>query len=79
MLLDLENPRRVIGMSKLPLIAPESSYETSGGFRNDVIFPGRMVLEESGEVKIYYGAADTTECLATAEAGELIKLYSEKK
>jgi beta-1,4-mannooligosaccharide/beta-1,4-mannosyl-N-acetylglucosamine phosphorylase len=34
MLLDLENPQRVIGMSKLPLIAPEASYETSGGFRN---------------------------------------------
>ena len=31
-----------------------------------------MILEESGEVKIYYGAADTVECLATAEVGELI-------
>ena len=79
MLLDLENPERVIGMSKLPLMAPEAPYETTGGFRNHVIFPGGMILEDSGEVKIYYGAADTSECLATAEVGELIKLCSEPR
>jgi len=79
MLLDLENPSRVIGMSKLPLIAPEAPYETSGGFRDNVIFPGGMILEDSGEVKIYYGAADTVECLASADVGELIKLCTERR
>ena len=79
MLLDLDDPTRVIGMSKLPLIAPEAPYETSDGFRTQVIFPGGMILEEDGEVKIYYGAADTVECLATAEVGELIKLCTEKR
>jgi beta-1,4-mannooligosaccharide/beta-1,4-mannosyl-N-acetylglucosamine phosphorylase len=74
MLLDLKDPSKVIGMSKEPLIAPEESYETEGGFRNDVIFPGGMILEDSGEVKIYYGAADTVECLATAQAEDLVKL-----
>ena len=66
-------------MSKLPLIAPEAPYETEEGFRTNVIFPGGMILEDSGEVKIYYGAADTVECLATAEVGELIKLCTEKR
>lgn len=74
MLLDLEDPRKVVGMSKLPLIAPEAAYECSGGFRNDVIFPGGMILEDSGEVKIYYGAADTVECLATAHVDDLLGL-----
>lgn len=77
MLLDLERPSRVLGMSKLPLIAPEVQYERDG-FRNDVIFPGGMILEESGEVKIYYGAADTVECLATADVDALIALCTEK-
>ncbi|MDZ4200080.1 MAG: glycoside hydrolase family 130 protein [Kiritimatiellia bacterium] len=72
MLLDLEDPRRVIGMSPDPLIAPEAPYETDGGLRNNVIFPGGMILEKSGEVKIYYGAADTVECLATADVGDLL-------
>lgn len=73
MLLDLNDPTRVIGMSKEPLIAPETTYERNG-FRNDVIFPGGMILEDSGEVKIYYGAADTVECLATAHVDDLIGL-----
>jgi beta-1,4-mannooligosaccharide/beta-1,4-mannosyl-N-acetylglucosamine phosphorylase len=74
MLLDLENPARVVGMSKTPLLSPEADYEIAGGFRNNVIFPGGMILEESGEVKIYYGAADTVECLATADVGDLLAL-----
>lgn len=74
MLLDLEDPRKIVGLPKQPLIAPEAPYETEDGFRNDVIFPGGMILEDSGEVKIYYGAADTVECLATADVDELLKL-----
>jgi len=40
--------------------------------RNMVLFPGGMILEDSGEVKIYYGASDTVECLATAQVDDLI-------
>ena len=59
-------------MSKLPLIAPETYYETQSGFRKHVIFPGGMISEDDGEVKIYYGASDTVECLATAKVEDLI-------
>lgn len=55
-----------------PLIAPEAHYEISGGLRNNVIFPGGMIIEDSGEVKMYYGAADTVQCLATAQLDEMI-------
>ena len=79
MLLDLEDPSKITGMSKLPLIAPESYYETEVGFRKHVIFPGGMILEDNGEVKIYYGASDTVECLATAKVDELIALCTESK
>lgn len=74
MLLDLKDPSHIIGMSKTPLIAPEMDYEVSEGFRQNVIFPGGMILEPDGEVKIYYGASDTIECLATAQVDELIAL-----
>ena len=77
MLLDLENPSKIIGMSKLPLIAPEAEYETEIGFRQQVVFPGGMILEGDGEVKIYYGASDTFECLATASLDELLALCTE--
>lgn len=77
MLLDSDDPSKIIGISKEPLIAPEEEYERNG-FRNDVIFPGGMILEDDGEVKIYYGAADTVECLATAHVDELVKLCLEE-
>ena len=79
MLLDLEDPTKVVGMSKLPLIAPETYYETEVGFRQQVIFPGGMVVEPDGEVKIYYGASDTVECLATTTLDELLALCTEKR
>ena len=79
MLLDLENPAKVLGMCKTPLIAPELPHETEEGYRTDVVFPGGMILEDNGEVKIYYGAADTVECLATANVEDLVKLCVSEK
>lgn len=73
MLLDLDDPSKVIGLSREPLLVPETAYEKEG-FRGSVIFPGGMILEDSGEVKIYYGAADTVECLATAQLADLLAL-----
>lgn len=49
------------------------------GLRHNFIFPGGMILEDDGEVKIYYGASDTVECLATANVNDLIALCTEEK
>ena len=73
MLLDLENPSKVLGICKTPLIAPEDVYEVEG-FRTNVIFPGGMIAEPDGSVKIYYGASDTVECLAETTVQELLAL-----
>ncbi|QCT03404.1 endo-1,4-beta-xylanase [Paenibacillus algicola] len=40
--------------------------------------PGGMILEDDGEVKIYYGASDTVECVATADVDDLVKLCLEQ-
>ncbi len=74
MLLDLNDPSKVIGKYDKPLIVCDRDYETENGFRKDVIFPCGNVLEDNGEVKIYYGASDTVECMATADVNDLIKL-----
>jgi len=74
MLLDLDDPRRIVGLYKEPLIAPEAPYEIEGGFRNNVVFPCGAILEDTGEVKIYYGAADSVICLATADVHDLLDL-----
>ena len=73
MLLDPDDPSKVTGLCRKPLLAPVEKYELEG-FRGSVIFPGGMIQEDSGEVKIYYGAADTVECLATASVEELLAM-----
>lgn len=74
MLQDLDDPFKLIGYSRQPVLAPEAPYETAGGYRDYTIFPGGFVLEDDGEARIYYGAADTVECLATADVGDLLDL-----
>lgn len=78
MLLDLNDPSKVIGMSKEPLIVCDKDYEEKDGFRKSVIFPGGMIKEDNGEVKIYYGASDTVECMCTADVDDLLKLCLDK-
>lgn len=73
-LLDLEDPSKVLGIGKDPLIVCDRDYELEDGFRKDAIFPGGMILEDNGEVKIYYGASDTVECMCTANVNDLIDL-----
>ncbi len=73
MLLDLNQPWKVIGMCPRPILEAEEDYEKVG-WRGHVIFPGGMILEPDGQVKIYYGAADTVECLATAKLDDLLAL-----
>ena len=74
MLLDLVNPAKMIGFSPEPLLVPEERYEISGGFRNHVVFPTGAILEDNGELKIYYGAADTVVCLARAPIDDLVNI-----
>jgi len=62
-LLDADNPHKIIARSEKPIIAPEMDYELNGFFGNVIFTCG--VLYEEGRVRIYYGAADT--CIAYAE------------
>lgn len=70
-LLDSEYPSKVIGRIKEPLLVPETYYELYGNVPN-VIFPSGAVLHDDN-VFIYYGAADTTCCLAICDLKKLIK------
>lgn len=74
MLLDLKDPSKVLGISKVPLIAPEESYETEEGFRTNVVFPTAAIRLSDGTIRIYYGASDTVIALAEAKEKDLINL-----
>ncbi|MBN1492765.1 MAG: glycoside hydrolase family 130 protein [Candidatus Omnitrophica bacterium] len=70
-LMDLNDPTKVVGRSDIPILSPREPYERIGDI-NNVVFSCGAVVEDNGEVKVYYGAADTCICLAVATLDELI-------
>jgi predicted GH43/DUF377 family glycosyl hydrolase len=65
-LLDLEEPTRVLHRSSNWVLAPHEPYERGGDVPN-ALFPCGVIHDrEVGELRLYYGAADTSICLATA-------------
>ena len=72
-LFDLDNPAKLIRKSKNYILAPEKDYEKIGWISN-VVFTCGAILEDNGEVKIYYGAADSSVCLAIAKLQDLIEI-----
>jgi predicted GH43/DUF377 family glycosyl hydrolase len=71
-LLDLEDPCRVLRRSDEWVFAPETPYERQGDV-NGVVFPCGWILDKpSGEIRLYYGGADTCLALATARLSDLL-------
>lgn len=75
-LFDLKDPSILIRRSENYILAPEMDYEISGGVSN-VVFTCAAIPEDDGEVKVYYGAADSHICLATGKLSDLIKMAEE--
>jgi predicted GH43/DUF377 family glycosyl hydrolase len=72
-LLDLEDPLKVIRRGDEWIFGPQEPYERVGDV-GDVVFPcGTTYNKETDEVRIYYGAADTSIALATAKMSELLE------
>lgn len=69
-LLDLEDPRKVIGRTTLPMLTPEEDYELHGAVPN-VIFPSGALVKED-RLYVYYGAADERVALASMHLASLL-------
>ncbi len=71
-LLDVERPDRVIARSSEWIFGPHASYERIGDV-DQVVFPCGWLLGDDGDtLRIYYGAADTSVCVATASLSALL-------
>jgi beta-1,2-mannobiose phosphorylase / 1,2-beta-oligomannan phosphorylase len=72
-LLDLEEPTRILRRLPNWIFGPLTAYEREGDVPN-VVFPcGSVHDEATDEIRLYYGAADTSICLATARLGDLLE------
>jgi predicted GH43/DUF377 family glycosyl hydrolase len=71
-LLDLETPCRVIRRGDEWVFGPDAPYERVGDV-SDVVFPcGVIHDQETNQLRMYYGAADTSIALATGDVAELL-------
>jgi beta-1,4-mannooligosaccharide/beta-1,4-mannosyl-N-acetylglucosamine phosphorylase len=84
-LLDLDHPERVIARGRYNILEPRELYELVGQVPN-VVFPTGLipvkqtedsVLRDDAELLLYYGAADTSVCLATTTVRELSEACEE--
>jgi predicted GH43/DUF377 family glycosyl hydrolase len=69
-LLDIEDPGRVIRRSDEWIFGPKASYEREGDV-DDVVFPCGW-LEKDDTIFMYYGAADSCIALATAKRSDVL-------
>jgi len=65
-LLDRDDPTKVLARSEEPILSPELPYERTGLFPDVVFTCGHVPLDADGRrIRIYYGAADS--CVAAAD------------
>jgi len=73
LLLDLDEPSRIVKQAEKPLLLPDQPYETEGFFGN-VVFSNGLVVKND-KVFLYYGAADESSCLATTTVDDLLSSF----
>jgi predicted GH43/DUF377 family glycosyl hydrolase len=75
-LLDPDQPWKVRHLARHPVLYPEVEYEMRGLVEH-VCFPCAKIVEPDGQVKLYYGGADTVQCVATARLDDIIRACRE--
>jgi predicted GH43/DUF377 family glycosyl hydrolase len=70
MLLDLDDPSKVLYRCSHPILEPETHYE-NGGFKAGVVYPcGAVVIDKT--LIVYYGGSDTYLAAATADLDQFL-------
>jgi predicted GH43/DUF377 family glycosyl hydrolase len=66
LMLDLDDPGKILYRSPNPVLSPESAEETTGVV-NNVVFPCGAIVLTGGQVEVYYGMGDRAIGLATTQ------------
>jgi predicted GH43/DUF377 family glycosyl hydrolase len=72
LLLDPEDPTRVIARSPSPILSPTEAYERMGLFNDTVFSCGHIDLGD-GRIRMYYGAADSIVGAADFVVDEIVE------
>lgn len=72
LMLDLEDPSKVIARTPEPIMEPEANFEWNGLYPHGVVFPTANVVVDD-VLYVYYGCADETIGVATADFPALVE------
>lgn len=73
MLLDLDEPWKVIGKTNSYLMMPQEPYEQHGNCDNTIFPCGAIADYGKDRIRLYYGACDQSICLATGSLSETVE------
>lgn len=71
LLLDLNDPTKVLARSEEPIMEPIAPYEQTGFFGN-VVFTNGLIRKDEDTLQIYYGASDEVICSAELSISEIL-------
>ena len=71
MLLDKNDPTKILAKTDMPVLKPEKKYELKGDV-NNIVFPCGALIDK-GRLYIYYGAADTVCAVASESMVNIMK------
>ena len=71
MLLDLNNPTKILYRSREPILVPDQRYENEG-FKSGVVYASGAIIKDD-QLYVYYGGADSVICVATAPLEEFLQ------
>lgn len=77
-ILDRDDPSIVMARSNIPILSPRETYERIGDV-NNVIFSCGALLEDGGQLSIYYGASNSCICLGIGALSDIIKVCYESE
>ena len=77
MLLDLNNPTKVLFRAKEPVLEPSEEYENNG-YKGGVVYVSGAIIKD-GNILVYYGAADSYVGVAYAPLEEFLNALTQGK
>lgn len=72
-LLDLEDPTKVIGKCPGTILTPDADYEYRGVCPGAIFSCGAIADYEEDRLRVYYGAGDSCLCLATGSLSKIVE------
>lgn len=77
MLIDKENPEKILYRSEKPILEPKEKYEKKGLVPNVVFSCGAVVIKDT--LFVYYGGADTVIGVASCKINDILEVLEKGK